>query len=343
MTIMATPVKKNAKGESLRAYNEMRQRLKEQKEEDVRQEKMFDDERKTVQAALEEPDDEIAKSLTDIKIQIGKALDEVAQKRQEQFKKLVDIEKAIIIETKNLEELYEITRCAESLTALVRSQQEQRENFEKEMGKKKSDFDAEMAEARQTWSKERDTIEEELDERKTRVERERKQEEEDYTYKLNKKRQAEIDAYEAKKCTLEKDLKDRREAFEKEFGTREAALKSQEKEFDDLRKKAQNYPAELDKAVKETEKSVRDKIELLYKHQSEILHKEIDGERKLHAQTVASLEAKMAEKDALIAQLTQKVNETGKQVQDIAVKAIDGASRLRVIREWPEKEREPQK
>jgi hypothetical protein len=332
--------KKSAKGEALRAYNEMKQKLREQKEEDVRQEKMFDEDRKTVQTALEEPEDEIAKSLTDIKIQIGKALDDVAQKRQEQYKKLVEIEKAITVETKSLEELYEITRCAESLTALVRSQDEQRDSFEKEMVKKKSDFDEEMSETREKWNKERTEIEEELNERKERIERERKQEEEDYTYKLNKKRLAETDAYEAKKAALEKELKDRREAFEKEFGSREATLKAQEKELEDLRKKAQNFPVELDKAIKDTEKTVREKIEILYKHQSEILHKEIDGERKLHTQAMASLEAKIAEKDALIAQLTLKVNETGKQVQDIAVKAIDGASRLRVIREWPEKERE---
>jgi hypothetical protein len=60
-------------------------------------------------------------------------------------------------------------------------------------------------------------------------------------------------------------------------------------------------------------------------------------------QAIASLETKINEKDALIAQLTKKTDETSRQIQDIAVKAIDGASKMRVIREYPEKERGQEK
>jgi hypothetical protein len=70
---------------------------------------------------------------------------------------------------------------------------------------------------------------------------------------------------------------------------------------------------------------------LQYKHQSEMLKIEIEGERKLHQQAVAALQTKIQEKDTLIAQLTQKTNDSSQQVQDISLKAIDGASKLRVI------------
>ena len=49
--------------------------------------------------------------------------------------------------------------------------------------------------------------------------------------------------------------------------------------------------------------------------------------------SVGSLEAKIKEKDALIAQLTQKVNDAGKQVPDIALKAIEGAAKPTIVRE----------
>ena len=64
-----------------------------------------------------------------------------------------------------------------------------------------------------------------------------------------------------------------------------------------------------------------------------MLAKEVDGERKLHQQMIASLEQKLKEKDAVIANLTSRADDAGKQIQNIAVKAIDGASKLRVIRE----------
>lgn len=185
--------------------------------------------------------------------------------------------------------------------------------------------------------------EEDIEQHLSTVERERKLEEEEYVYKIAKKRQAETDTYEQKKMMLEKELAQKREMFEKEFGTREATLKVQEQELAELRKKAAAFPAEIDKSIKETEKNIREKIEIQYKHQAEMLQKEIDGERKLHVQAIGSLEAKIVEKDALIALLTKKTDESGRQIQDIAVKAIDGASKLRVIREYPEKERSQEK
>jgi hypothetical protein len=337
------PVKKGAKGEALKAYNEMRRRMQEEKETDIKTTLMLEEEQRTVASALAQPDDEIIKSITDIKIQIAKDLDSISEKRLTEFKKLSEIEKAVAIESKKLQELYEISQGAESLTALVRTQEELRQKFDKEMNEKKTAFNVEMDDARKKWEKERISIEEDVKEHRTRTDRERKQEEEEYVYKTAKKRQTETDAYEQKKTAMEKELAQKREAIDKDFGIREAALKTQEQELADLRKRAAAFPVEFDKIAKETEKIVRDRIEVQYKHQAEILQKEIEGERKLHAQAIASLEAKTNEKDSLIAQLTKKTDETGHQIQDIAVKAIDGASKLRVIREYPEKERGQEK
>ncbi|HAJ78336.1 MAG TPA: hypothetical protein DCO75_01070 [Fibrobacteres bacterium] len=337
------PVKKNSRGEALKAYNETRKRMQEEKESDAKDSLALEEEQRTVASALAQPDDEIVKSITEIKLKIAKDLDSISEKRLKEFKKLSEIEKAVEIESKKLQELYEISQGAEALTALVRSQEEQRRKFDEEMDEKKAAFNEEMGAARKKWEKERQSAEEEAEENNARTERERKQEEEEYAYKTAKKRQAETDAYEQKKNALEKDLLQKQEAFNKEFGAREAALKTQEQELADLRKKTAAFPAEIDRVSKETEKNVRERIEIQYKHQAEILQKEIEGERKLHVQAIASLEAKTGEKDALILQLTKKTDETGRQIQDIAVKAIDGASKLRVIREYPEKENSREK
>lgn len=324
--------KKSTRGDGLKAYNEMRARIKEEKEPEPYQTKIFETEQKLVATALQSSDDEIVKSITDIKLQLSKALDTIAEKRLEEYKKLVEIEKAVSIESKKLEELYEISRSAETLTALMRTQEEQRRIF-----------DEEMSETRENWDKERETIEEQIKENKTRIEKERKQENEDYDYRTAKKRQAETDAYETKKAALEKELAGKKESFEKEFGARAEVIKAQESEYKQLKDKVAAFPAELEKTIKETEKTIREKIEVQYKHQSEMLKMEIEGERKLHQQLVAALQTKIQEKDALIAQLTQKTNDSSQQVQDIALKAIDGASKLRVIREYSEKERGPEK
>lgn len=86
----------------------MRKRLQEEKEADIKTAIIFEEEQRTVASALAQPDDEIIKSITDIKIQIAKDLDSISENRLTEFKKLSEIEKAAAIETKRLQELYEI-------------------------------------------------------------------------------------------------------------------------------------------------------------------------------------------------------------------------------------------
>jgi len=56
-----------------------------------------------------------------------------------------------------------------------------------------------------------------------------------------------------------------------------------------------------------------------------------EGERKLNKQVVSALEAKIKEQEAYIRQLTQKTDQAGQQVQNIALKAIEGASSQRIF------------
>lgn len=117
----------------------------------------------------------------------------------------------------------------------------------------------------------------------------------------------------------------------KDLGEREAAAALREKEYEELKRKVEQFPGQLESAVKQTEKDVTERIDMKYRHQSELTQKEIEGERNLNKQIVHSLETKIKEQADLIRQLTDKVDNAGKQVQMIAVKAIEGASTQRAI------------
>ena len=160
------------------------------------------------------------------------------------------------------------------------------------------------------------------------------------------KRKKESDSYVEQKALLDKELVDKKSAVEREFAEREATIATNEKEFAEFKIKVQNFPALLENATRETEKSVIDKIEFKYKHQSELAQKDIEGERNLHKQLVQSLESKIKEQAELIKQLTQKVNESGQKVQTIAIKAIEsstgGISTSRIVSGNYEKNSEQQ-
>ena len=212
---------------------------------------------------------------------------------------------------------------------LVAAQKEKQTSFASEMESKKVDFENDMSQKRLLLKKQQEEYEFAKKEREALSKKERQREEEEYSYSLTLKRKKETDAYEEKKNALEKALSEKKTALEKEFAERETIISAREKEFDELKLRVESFQKELDKAVKDAEKDVTERLTFTYKHEAELTSKEIEGERKLYQQKVVALETKIKEQDDLIKQLTQKANEAGLQVQNIAIKAIEGATQQR--------------
>ena len=74
-----------------------------------------------------------------------------------------------------------------------------------------------------------------------------------------------------------------------------------------------------------------------YDYETKLAQKEVEGEKKLSHQMITALEAKIAHLETQAAQLSDKTNQANLQVQDIAVKAIEGASRQRYVSSYMEK------
>lgn len=334
---MAEITERNTKTEILKAYNEMLKKIKEEKTADRKAEKKQKEEQEIVTQAQQTSSDDIINRLASVKIDITKSMEDVEDKLTSEYKRFSELQQAVTIARKNLEEIHEISVQADSLTALIQAHKEEKTEFEVKIEEEKRAFNEEMRQKRLLWKKDQEETDLAVKERKARIEKERKQEEEDYTYNLNKKRKMEEDVYQTKKSNLERELKEKKDQFEREIAEREKTIIERESEYQELKTRSEKFPKELEKAIADTEKRVRDSLEISYKHQAALLTKEVEGERKLNQQIIASLEAKIKEKDEHIRQLTQKVNDTGMQVQDIALKAIEGASRPTIIREVGEK------
>lgn len=322
---------KNTKSQILQAYNEAIAKLKEMEKGDRKAEKKAEEETKIVKQASENSVEKIVNSISRAKIDIMNTLDIVSDKLTSEFKKLENLHKAIELESKYLDEIYDIKANADSLSALLLAQKERKATFEAEIENKRTSFEEEMQQKKATWKLEQEQFENQKKEGDNQLKKYRQREEEDYNYNLQLKRKKDADAYAEQKAKLEKEL-----------SAREAAITSNEKEFAELKAKVEQFPKELENVVKETEKSTIEKLEFKYKHQSELAQKEIDGEKNLHKLLVQSLENKVKEQAEQIKQLTQKANEAGQQVQNIAVKAIEGASAQRMFTSNYEKHSEQQ-
>jgi len=324
---------KNTKTEIIEAYNEVLAKLKEQKAVNQQTVKKETEVKESLKEASANSIDDIVRNLAGLKVQIVKTIDDLEEKMIAEYRKFSGLQQAATEEARILDELYGVQAEADSLAALVQAQKEKKAAFEAQMEQTKTSFDEDMSEKRQYWKKEQEEFDLAKKERDAQLKKDRLREEEEYSYNLQLARKKDADEYEATKTALEKELSTKKSAFEKDWSEREVVLSSREEELSELRDKIAVFPKELEKAIKDTEKTVTERIEFKFKHEMQLIQKETEGEQKLHEQAVEALQSKIREQEELIRQLTQKADESVQQVQTIAVKAIEGASAQRIVTE----------
>lgn len=219
---------------------------------------------------------------------------------------------------------------------------EKRENFEAKMKEDKEAFDLimktekeslanETASQREQWKAEK--LKNQLAEKEyiENLQKQRTREEEEYTYNLKITRKKEEDAYNAKKTKLEQDLKDKKEAFEKEFSERENNIQAAEAELNELRKLNAEFPKQLEKALAAKEKEITEKLTAKFDFERQLAEKQYEGDLNLKTQNIATLKEKIVEMNQQIKELSQKASLADANVKDIAVKAIESSSKMQII------------
>ena len=321
----------NTKAQIIQAYNELLKKLEEKSQDNPKEVQERKEAAKTVESAQRNSEDSIIKEIVKIKTSFTEALDKIKGNLTDEYKKLADIQAAIKIEKKHLEDLYGISTNADSFAAILLAQKESREKFEEEMKVTEENFENEMAEAKAKWSKEKVEVDAQIKEEKDQIQKARKREEEEYNYTLQQKRKKEADEYELKKLQLESGLKEKKLSFEKEFAEREKEILEKEKEFAELKKVTEQFPKELEKAVKEAVAELETKLTTEFQYEKSLTAKETEGIIKLKDLQIETLQNKIKEMEAQLKATNQKADVSEKSVKDIALKAIESSAKIQVV------------
>ncbi len=320
---------RNTKNEILDAYYELLDQIKQNKKSNKQEEKVAGDRKAVVELASNCSADDVVKGLANLKLIINKSFKDLEDQLLAENQKLVNLRQAINIQTQELAELYEIKVNTDTLAALLLAQKEKSAVFEKTMKEKSSVFEQEMQDKRATWKKEQEDFELAIKEQEILTKKLRTREEDEYIYKRNLTRAKEQDQYLAEKQQLEKELAEKRISLEQEFKLREEQLSAAEQELMMLKERVQNFPAEKQQAILDTENNVTRNLTLKYEYEAKLAQTKVEGETKVYKQIITNLETKVTNLEAQIGQFTERANQANLQVQDIAIKAIDGASRQR--------------
>ncbi len=335
MAVKKEGTQKRTKADILDEYETMKSKLEEMQvtaPADRKAEEMarFED-KTTVEKASSYSVEHIVKSLADLNLFIGKALNELTEKLNAEVRKLSDLQKAIDIETHHLEELRNIKVAGDTLSLLIEEYETKKKTLREEHEHEEESLRRAIEDRRAAWKKEQEEYELLLNERNLKNEKERAREKEEYDYSLNLQRKKEKDTYEQKKMLLERELAEMKKTQDADFGQRERALAEREAEFAELRKKAETFPSTIEEAVKKAADEARKAAEKKAEIEAKLQAKEVEGERNLQNLEIKNLKEMVKKQEQEITSLTTQLADAGKQVMTIAAHAIEGASGARTL------------
>lgn len=329
----------NTKQEMLEAYQTVLKQLEAQREAELKPEKRLEEKKakEVIQVADSLSSEGVAREISNLKIETGKVLAQISDRLEEEIGKFKAVQNAIVLKEKELQELYEIEKSAMTLAALIESQNQKRQVFESEMAEKKEALSQEIETLRAERENEKKDYEEGIKERDVAEKKRREREKDDYEYSFRREQKLTKDKFEDEKSKLEKELHLKKEQMESELKEREKVIAEQENELNELRKKVSAFPKEMEAAMTKAIKETTEKLNLEAKNREELQKREFIGERNVLTTRIESLEKSVKEQNEQIAKFSQQLEKAYQQVQDIAVKTIEGSSNIKsfaTLQQW---------
>ncbi len=295
-------IKEEARQDGLE-YNPKAAEMAKQKEEDVRV------------ATREMTPEGLVQGITTLGLEVSKSLSELSSKLATENNLLISMREAVLLEKREIEKLHKIDICATALDQLIGGYEE-----------KQSALETEITSKRVEWEREKEKRAQEQKEFDDNLKKQRQREKEEYEYQKNSERKKDQDVYDEVSHVQERKNKEKQETLEKSWAAREATLKEKEDELNRLRTETAAFPERI---RLETEKGIADAVKAIASgHQQEILvlRKDAEAEKRLAEIKIKSLEEAVARQSKEMENIGMRLDEAKRQVQDIAVKAIEGAS-----------------
>ena len=325
----------NTKQEMLDAYNDLLSQMEEKRESAATPEQKVAEKavKQVVSVADALTTDGIICEISALKAEVGKVLTTLSDRLEQEAGRYEAVKRAIAEKEKELAEIYEIQKVASSLSALIEAQNQKKEEFETDMATRKEALAREIDETRQDWQKEKTLRTAELKELEAVEAKKRLRDKEEFEYNLQRERQAARDAFEKEKVgfeeeklLMEREIAQRREIAERELAVREQGIARQEQELSDLRAQVAAFPKELETSVTREIKQAVERVKSEAETKVTLAAKESEGERNVYEARIFALESKVKEQTELVARLTAQTEKAYTQVQDIAVKAVEGSA-----------------
>jgi hypothetical protein len=213
------------KNEVFAAYDELLRKLKDTQKTPTaikQEEKVIEEKKQVVETAARDTGDkdQLATHLENLKSSLNKSLEDIDEKLKAEHQKFSTLQQAIKIQSKELNDLYEIRPAADTLAALLQAHKE-----------KSFLLDQDILQRRTLWKREQEDFEAKRRERDSQLTADRQRDEELYVYNRDVSRKKDADEHDIVKRNQEQELLAQRQQQDDLFKERESAHNNREREF----------------------------------------------------------------------------------------------------------------
>ncbi len=337
--VVKKPTDKNTKVEILQAYEELAKEKAALKSEldQVAKEKQSGTkeqpklEQKTPMnqlSSVQQKMNNTIESLAKIQLGFGSAANELSEQLTTKASKLEEIRRTLEEEIQQLTQLHNIEISDDILDTLIQAYEDNTKAYQEEYSRRSEVLFQEILEQRNAWGKEQDEQQRAIKERNENLHKTRQRDASEYKYNLELQRQLENDEYEQEQKALYKQLEELLQETEKQWAEREKAISEREKQFEELKAKVEAFPKDKEAAIKKATEEGKGIAHYQAKIKSDLYSKEVEGQKRFYEQRLQSLEQTITNQETRIQNLSKQLESALKQVQDLAVKAIEGTSNV---------------
>ena len=267
-------------------------------------------------------------SLAKIQLGFGSAANELSEQLTTQASKLEQIREAVENEVDQLARLHNLEISEDILDTLIKSYEDNSKAYQEEFSQRQEILLQEIDEQRKTWAKEQEEKNREIKERDANINKNRQRDEAEYKYNLELQRQLQRDEYEQQQKALNKQLEEFQQETEKQWTEREKIIAEREKQFEEYKTKVETFPKDKEAAIKKATEEGKGIAHYQAKIKSDLYGKEVEGQKRFYEQRLQSLEQTITNQETRIQNLSKQLESALKQVQDLAVKAIEGTANV---------------
>lgn len=268
----------------------------------------------------------IVKSLADVQVELGGAIDGLADQLEREASKLGELRHALASESSRLGDLRNTRVAAEALEILIQDHKKKDETLGARAESERQDLEDKVGKQREAWAREEAERAQARAEAEAAQTRERKAKEEQYTYEIERQRKLGTDEFAEKKRLLERSLSETGATRDKSWGEREKLLAAASAEIEALRGKAEAAPKQLEEEAKKARERAIGRITAEAKHEAELQDRESAANIEVFELRIKALEERITRQLAQLGELQKQLGTALEQGQNLAHKAIEGTS-----------------